>query len=184
MIYTNFVELHCLLQANSTLGFLQRNLRNFPTGCRKNAYLSLGRSILNYGSIIWDHYQTKDIEKLERVQRQAARFITNYFKSREEGCVTGMLQALELSSLEKYRSINRLVFMYKVVEGLVPAIYPDELLKPAKIERQIKGKQFKDHFSQNIIDRHIINNNRGFIATRSVALMVEGGKNDLTTLFF
>ena len=77
--------------------------------CRKNAYLSLVRSILDYGSIIWDSYQTKDIEKLERVQRLAARFITNDYKSREEGCVTGMLQALELSSLEKYRSINGLV---------------------------------------------------------------------------
>ena len=53
--------------------------------------------------------------------------------------------------------------MYKVVEGLMPAISPDDFLKPAKIKRQIKGKQFKDHFSQKIIDRHIINNNRGFI---------------------
>ena len=118
---------------------------------------------MDYGSIIWDPYQVKDIEKLERVQRQAARFITNDYQSREEGCVTGMLQALELSSLEKHRSINRLIFMYKVVEGLVPAIPPEEFLKPAKTRRQIKGKQFKDHISHNIIDRHIINNDRGFI---------------------
>ena len=83
--------------------------------------------------------------------------------SSEEGCVTGMLQALELSSLEKHRSINRLIFMYKVVEGLVPAIPPEEFLKPAKTRRQIKGKQFKDHISHNIIDRHIINNDRGFV---------------------
>ena len=137
--------------------------------CRKTAYLSLVRSILDYGSIIWDPYQVKDIEKLEHVQRQAARFITNDYQSREEGCVTGMLQALELSSLEKHRIINRLIFMYKVVEGLVPAIPPPpppppkEFLKPAKTRRQIKGKQFKDHVSHNIIDRHIINNNRGFI---------------------
>ena len=26
-----------------------------------------------------------------------------------------------------------------------------------------EGKQFKDHISHNIIDRHIINNDRGFI---------------------
>ena len=26
----------------------------------------------------------------------------------------------------------------------------------------MKGKQFKDHLSHNIIDRHIINNDRGF----------------------
>ena len=38
-----------------------------------------------------DPYQTKDTEKLERVQRQAARFTTNDYHSREEGCVTGVL---------------------------------------------------------------------------------------------
>ena len=53
--------------------------------------------------------------------------------------------------------------MYKVVEGLVPAIPSEEFLKPAKTRRQIKGKQCKDHVLHNIIDRHIINNNRGFI---------------------
>ena len=59
------------------------------------------RSILDYGSIIWDPYQTKDIEKLEHVQRHAAMFISNDYQSLEEGYVTGMLQALGLSSLEK-----------------------------------------------------------------------------------
>ena len=56
------------------------------------------------------------------VQRQAARFITGDYKTREEGCVTRMLETLELSSLEQRR---RLVFIIKVVEGLVPAIPPD-----------------------------------------------------------
>ena len=74
--------------------------------CRKTAYLSLVRSILDYGSIIWDPYQVKDIEKLECVQRPAARFITNDYQWREKGCVTGLLQALELSSLGKHHSIN------------------------------------------------------------------------------
>ena len=51
--------------------------------CRKTAYLFLVRSILDYGGSIWDPYQVKDIEKLESVQRQAARFITNDYQSRE-----------------------------------------------------------------------------------------------------
>ena len=45
----------------------------------------------------------------------------------------------------------------------MPAIPPEEFLKPAKTRRQIKGKQFKGHVLHNIIDRHIINKNRGFI---------------------
>ena len=67
----------CTLQklqkkANSTLNFLRRNLRNFPQECRKTAYISLVRSILDYGSVVWDPYLKQDTEKLERVRRQAA----------------------------------------------------------------------------------------------------------------
>ena len=51
--------------------------------------------------------------------------------------------------------------MYKVVEGLVPTIPPEEFLKQAKTRRQIEGKEFKDHSLHIIIDSHIINNNRG-----------------------
>ena len=46
----------------------------------------------------------------------------------------------------------------------MPDIPPEEFLKPAKARRQIKGKQLKNHVSYtcNIIDRYIINNDRGF----------------------
>ena len=104
-----------------------------------------------------------DIDKLERVLRQAARFITGDYKTREEGCVTRMLETLELSSLEQRRSINRLVFMFKVVEGLVPAIPPDDFLKPQKPKRQIKSKKYTDYISKNLVDRHSVNNNRCFV---------------------
>ena len=63
-------------KANSTMAFLRRNFKMCPQTCRKSAYLSLARSILDYGAITWDPYYIKDIDKLERIQRQAARFIT------------------------------------------------------------------------------------------------------------
>ena len=111
-------------KANSTMAFLRRNLRNFPENCRKTAYLSLVRSILDYGSIIWDPYLSSDIDLIERVQLQASRLITGDYKTREEGCVTKMLDRLELRPLQERRSSSRLIFLYKVVEGLVPAIPP------------------------------------------------------------
>ena len=150
-------------KATTTLNFLRRNLKNFPQECRKTAYISLVSSILDYESIVWDPYLKQDIEKLERVQKQAARFITGDYRTREEGCVTGMLQSLELSSLENRRSSNRLIYMYKVVEGLVPAIPPNEFLKPTRQKRQVKAKYFESCETENILDRHISNNNRSFI---------------------
>ena len=106
-------------KANSNLAFLRRNLRCFPQDCRKSAYISLVRSLLDYGSIIWDRHLKQDIDELERVQRQAVRFITGDYKTRKESCVTRMLETLELPSLEQRRSFNRLVFLHKVVEVLL-----------------------------------------------------------------
>ena len=102
-------------KATTTLNFKRRSLKNFPEECRKTAYLSLVCSILDYGQIVWDPYLKQNIERLERVQRQAAPFITGDNRMCEEGCVTSMLQSFKLSSLENRCSSNRLIFMYKVV---------------------------------------------------------------------
>ena len=111
----------------------------------------------------WDPYLTKDIEKLERVQRQAARFIPGDYHSREDGSVTKMLETLELETLERRRSSCRLIFLFKVVEGLVPAINPDEFLKSQKPKRHIKPKAYPGYKSVNIVEKHSVNNDRGFI---------------------
>jgi hypothetical protein len=69
-------------KANSTLGFLRRNLKYCPKDCKKTAYISLvhARSTMEYGAIVWDPYTIVDTNKLERIQRRAARFITGDYK--------------------------------------------------------------------------------------------------------
>ena len=79
-------------------------------------HISLVRSVLDYGSTVWDSYLTRDIsnsvywvrvdiEKLERVQRQAARFITEDYHLRAEGSVIGMLEPETLRRIYR-RSIS------------------------------------------------------------------------------
>ena len=63
-------------KANSTLGFLWRNLKACPPKLRETAYFSLVRSSLEYSSAVWDPFRQKDIDKLENLQRAAARFVT------------------------------------------------------------------------------------------------------------
>ena len=75
-------------KANSTLGFLRRNLGFFPQNCKRNAYLSLVRPLLEYGCITWSPYAQRDIDQIEKVQRLSARFITNDYTSRFPGPVT------------------------------------------------------------------------------------------------
>ena len=142
------------------MGFLRRNLKNCPQESRKMAYISLVRSSLKYWSVIWDPYLLRDTEKLKHVQRQATRFITGEYRSRKEGSVTKML---DLQSLKNRWSTSRLVFFYKVVEGLVPAVSPEEFLQSVKQKQIIKTKKVSDYKSSNVIERHIINHDRGFV---------------------
>jgi hypothetical protein len=76
---------------------------------------------MEYGSIIWDPYTHQEITKLESIQGEA-RFIAKDYKSREEGCMTKMLNELNLPTLLSSRQKQRLIFFYKVVEGQVPAM--------------------------------------------------------------
>ena len=109
-------------KAISTLRFLKRNLKHCLQDSRRTAYLSLVRSTLEYSSIVWDPYLQKDIDKLETVQRQANRFITRNYSSRDQGCVSQMLIELNLPPLHDRRKANKLTFFFKVVEGLVTAM--------------------------------------------------------------
>ena len=108
-------------KAQSTLGFLRRNLRHCTENCRKTAY----RSVMEYGSTIWHPYQKGDIIKLVRIQRKAIQFIKHDYRTREEGCINKMAAELGLPTLENRRKCLRL---YKVVEGLVPALPPDQFI--------------------------------------------------------
>ena len=84
---------------------------------------------MGYGGIIWDPYMETNINRLERIQRQAARFITGNYRSREEGDVSITLVKHELQELKERRTSQKLILLYKVFEWLVPAIEPDDYLK-------------------------------------------------------
>ncbi len=79
-----------------------------------------------------------------------------------------MLQDLHLPKLQVRRQQLRLTFMYKVVEGLVPAMPSSEFFTPKpQSKRRIKAKSFKDYTSTNIVERSAYNNSRAFVVPRS-----------------
>ena len=127
-------------KANSTAGFLKRNLRNCPSGCKLNAYLSLVLSVLEYGSTLRDPYLQQDINKLEQVQRKAARFVSGDYKSRTPGSMQKLLQKLDQLPLQVRCQQLRLTFLFKVVEGMVPAMPPEHFFTFSKPGTNIRPK--------------------------------------------
>ncbi|KAH3738382.1 hypothetical protein DPMN_045016 [Dreissena polymorpha] len=108
------------------------------------------------------HFHQTDIDRLEGVQRSAARFITRDYRSRQPGCVTEMLHKLELSPLQDRRRAQRLTLLYKVAEGHVPAIPIERNLKPLRPKRTIRAKQYEDYIHHNIVCNLVNNNSKCF----------------------
>ena len=104
-------------KGNGTLGFLRRNLKFCPEKLKETAYLSLIRSVLEYGATIWDPHLAKDINSLEMVQRKAARFVKHDY--RRTSSVTAMLAELGWKNLADRRRELRLALLYKVTNDLV-----------------------------------------------------------------
>ena len=79
-----------------------------------------------------------------------------------------MLQDLHLPSLQDRRRQLRLAFMYKVVEGKVPAMPSSEFFSPRpQNKRKIRTRTYADCVTTNIVERSAYNNSRAFIVPDS-----------------
>ena len=79
---------------------------------KEKAYQSLVRPLLEYASTVWDPYTKTNIDKIEAVQRRAARYVMSNYRNRSS--VSGMLQRLKWRPLAKRRKDARLMMMYKI----------------------------------------------------------------------
>ena len=85
---------------------LRRNLKKCSKAAKATAYLALVRPKLEYASAVCDPYEVKYIDKLEMVQRRAARFVqSNYSR---EASVSAMINDLEWDTLQQRREAKRM----------------------------------------------------------------------------
>ena len=56
-------------RANSTLGFLRRNLCRCPAKLKETAYITLVCSTLEYAAAVWNPHLARDCDLLEKIQR-------------------------------------------------------------------------------------------------------------------
>lgn len=104
------------------LGFVIRNSKEFlEISTLKLLYFSFVRSKLEYATIIWSPHYKIHINNLEQVQRKFLKFLS--FK--QDGVYpaigfphSDLLDRFSISSLENRRSINELIFLYKLIHGI------------------------------------------------------------------
>ena len=76
-------------KANKVLGLLRRNLYSCPQKVKETAYKALVRPKLEYCASVWDPYKQDHKNRLEAVQRRAARFVCR--DSRRTSSVSTMI---------------------------------------------------------------------------------------------
>ena len=114
-------------KASFMLSFLERNFHKCPPNVKENLFNALVRPLLEYGCCVWDPYRTNQIQKLELINKRAARFITgNYI--REHGNTDKNMKHLGWSSLSVRRNKNKLIMLFKIHSSLVH-IPTDDLLQ-------------------------------------------------------
>ena len=101
-------------KTNRILGLLRRTCRGWKdTETLKVLYCALVRSQVEYGSVVWSPYTTRNIDRLERIQQ------------RETKCILGKrnftdderLKWLNLPSLKKRRYLFDVTFLYNAFYG-------------------------------------------------------------------
>ena len=101
--------------ANRTLAFVRRNIYSCPQHIKKICLHSSCSPTSEYSSSAWDPHTKTLVNKIEMVQRRAARLCHNYYKTIEKGCVSEMIRKLNLEQLNIRRTNKRLTIFHKAI---------------------------------------------------------------------
>lgn len=112
--WTSHVDL-ITAKASRLIHFFQRNFSDAPQTLKETLYITNVRPILEYACVSWDPFTNVLKEKLERVQKRAARFVTGNYDFRIRS--SGILQALGWEPLCGRRKVQRLKFLYNIYHG-------------------------------------------------------------------
>ena len=123
---------HCdntCAKALRTLGMVQRTLHPCARKTKATAYKVLVRPILEYATPAWSPHRQADVDKLERVQRKAARFACGDYRRRSS--VTDMLRALGWNTLQQRRAHHDVTLFYKIHRREMGISVPPTFRQPA-----------------------------------------------------
>ena len=127
--WANHINITCT-KANQVLGLVRRNFYSCSPHVKDIVYKTIVRPKLEYCASIWDPYQQTYKDKLEAVQRRAARFVCKEY--RRSYSVSAMIAKLAWSSLENRRAATRLTLLYKSINKKVAIDVDSYIVQPGQ----------------------------------------------------
>ena len=87
-----------------------KHIATMTNKLKQTAYFSLIHPFMEYGMTFWDPYQKYNSDKVERVQRRAARFVKSRYT--RYSSVSDILDELRWLPLSQRRQEARLIFCF------------------------------------------------------------------------
>ena len=103
--------------ASKVLGIMRKLKFSFSRTALSQIFLSYILPILEYSCIVWDGCTTQNTNSLQRIQNEAARLVTGLTRSVS---LENLYRECGWVSLEERRKQQKLILMYKSVNGIVP----------------------------------------------------------------
>ena len=135
-------------KANQTLSFLRRNLSQCNRRVKLDAYKMYVEPILNYAATVWSPHTKFYINKLQTIQKRAARFICKDY--RRLSSVTRMLNSLDMKSISYVHTKLRLLMLYKILHKLVELPLPSYIMN--YIRSGTRGNEHKFNLPHFTVD--------------------------------
>ena len=110
---------------------------------RKTREKLAGSPTSEYAASVWDPHVTKQKQAIEKVQRRAARWVTNQHDSMSS--VTAMLKELDWQPLELRRVHSCLCILYQITNGIVATPHIPYLLPHSHASRSSRHAHTLQH---------------------------------------
>ena len=123
-------------KASQIMGIIRRSFMNLDPEIFKPLYISLVRSILEYGQPLWSPFRKGEIKRLEAVQKNATRKINGF----KELSYEERLRKLDLPTLYFRRLRGDMIECFKILHN----IYDNEVsLKLPRADGNLRGHEYK-----------------------------------------
>jgi len=120
-------------KATKLLNLCRRNLHMCSPSIKETAYKAIVRPHLEFASSAWSPHTNRNINKLENVQRRAARFILNHYDYSENSNLSNKIKSsLKWQPLQHRRAIKDLTIFQKIRQNHININFP-QIVNPSPI---------------------------------------------------